>query len=94
VEYDLEIDKVIEEIKKNKAKRVCLQFPDGLKPMATKIVDEIKEKVDAEIFIWAGSCYGSCDVPVGLENLKFDLLIQFGHSKWPFEAKLKEHNFK
>ena len=82
MEYDLEINRVIEEIKKNKAKRVCLQFPDGLKPIATKVVDEIKEKVDAEIFIWAGSCYGSCDLPIESKNIGIDMIIHFGHTKW------------
>ena len=94
MEYDLELDKVIKEIKKNKAKRVCLQFPDGLKPYATKVVDEIKSKINIEILIWGESCYGSCDIPIGLEKLYVDMVIQFGHSRWPFDAKLKKHNFK
>lgn len=83
--YDLELDKIISEIKKQKAKLVLLQFPDGLKPYATLIVDflekELKGKV--EFLIWFGSCYGACDVPIGLEKLKpkIDLIIQFGHNK-------------
>ncbi len=82
--YDLELDKVVDLIKKEKAKLVCLQFPDGLKPEATKVVKELKKKVDCDFVIWAGSCWGACDTPLGLKDLKFDLLIQFGHSAWPF----------
>jgi len=82
--YNLELEKVAEQIKKNKAKTVCIQLPDGLKPEATKIADELKEKTDAEIIIWAGDCYGACDTPLGLKDMKIDLLIQFGHSAWPF----------
>ena len=26
--------------------------------------------------------YGACDVPIDLERLQFDLIIQFGHSRW------------
>ena len=78
MDYDLELDKVVEKIKKNKAKKVVIQLPDGLKPRATEIVFYLEKQTNSEIFIWFGSCYGSCDVP----NLKdFDLLIQFGHSE-------------
>ena len=43
MKYDLELDKAIKEIKKQKAKLVCIQLPDGLKPEANKI-KEILEK--------------------------------------------------
>ena len=82
MEYDLELDRAIEEIKKIKAKRVCIQLPDGLKPEAQKIADALKEKTRAEIIIWLGSCYGACDIPKQVEDLKVDLLIQWGHSEW------------
>jgi len=85
--YDLELDKVVDKIKKIKAKVVLLQFPDGLKQYATVIVDYLEEKTsDVKFLIWLSSCYGACDIPVGLENLKpkIDLFIQFGHnSKMP-----------
>lgn len=81
--YNLELDKVISEIKKKKAKLVLLQFPDGLKPWATQVVDFLKKKTNSEFLIWLGSCYGACDLPVGLEKLKpkIDLVIQFGHNE-------------
>lgn len=81
--YDLELDRIIKEIKKTKAKLVLLQFPDGLKPWATSVVDYLKNKTRAEFLIWFGSCYGACDTPVGLEKLKpkIDLVIQFGHNE-------------
>jgi len=81
--YYLELEKIISEIKKNKAKLILLQFPDGLKPYATSVVDFLREKTKAEFLIWLGSCYGACDVPVGLEGIKpkIDLIIQFGHNE-------------
>jgi 2-(3-amino-3-carboxypropyl)histidine synthase len=81
--YDLELEKVISQIKKTKAKSVLLQFPDGLKPYATSIVDYLESKTNAQFLIWAGSCFGACDTPVGMENLKpkIDLTIQFGHNE-------------
>ena len=78
--YNLELEKVISEIKKNKSNLVLLQFPDGLKPYATVVVDYLEEKTNSEFLIWFGSCFGACDVPVGIEKLKIDLVVQFGHN--------------
>jgi len=98
--YDLELDKVISEIKSKKAKLVLLQFPDGLKPYATAIVDYLEDKlapnrvgpeegvppksgVGGKFLIWLESCYGACDTPVGIDNIKpkIDLVVQFGHNE-------------
>jgi 2-(3-amino-3-carboxypropyl)histidine synthase len=79
--YDLEIEKVVSEIKKSKAKRVCIQLPDGLKPRADEISNYIKDKTKAEVMIWVGTCFGACDIP-DLSNTDSDLLIQWGHSRW------------
>ena len=79
--YQLELEKIILKIKKKRAKLVLLQFPDGLKPSATTIVDYLREKTNAEFLIWFGSCFGACDLPTGLENMKIDLTIQFGHNE-------------
>ena len=79
MEYDLELKKAVSEIQKRKAKTVCIQLPEGLKDQATKIVERLREETDAEILIWAETCFGACDVP----DLKdVDLLIQWGHSEW------------
>ncbi len=78
MQYDLELDRVVKEIKKAKAKTICLQLPDGLKPKAKEIQDYIQKRVRCDILIWAGSCFGSCDIP----KLDVDLLVQFGHSEW------------
>lgn len=82
MEYDLEMDRVIKEIKNGNAKRVCIQLADGLKPKAAEIQVEIENKTDCQLLIWAGSCFGACDVPLELETLGVDMLIQFGHSEW------------
>lgn len=80
--YDLELEKAVNNIKKSKAKLVLLQFPDGLKLYATSVVDYLQENTKAEFLIWFGDCFGACDLPVGLENIKpeIDLIIQFGHN--------------
>lgn len=78
--YDLEIEKLVEEINSKKFKSVLLQFPDGLKYYAKEIVDELKEKTKAEMMIYFGTCFGACDVPIHLEKMDFDLCVQWGHS--------------
>jgi diphthamide biosynthesis enzyme Dph1/Dph2-like protein len=77
-QYDFELEKVIERINRTRANKVLIQLPDGLKIDATEIVDEIEKATKAEVFVWAGSCFGACDVP-DVKNI--DLLIQFGHTK-------------
>ncbi|MBI5871793.1 diphthamide synthesis protein [archaeon] len=78
-DYDLELQKAVKQIKKSKAKRVCIQLPDGLKPKATEIADFIEKNTKAKVFVWLGSCYGSCDIP-NLDIADIDLLIQWGHA--------------
>ena len=69
-----------------------MQLPDGLKPWAVCIVDYLREKCDAEIRVWLGSCFGACDTPLACGSSQFavrssqednwDLIIQFGHARW------------
>ena len=80
--YDLELSKAVEEIKKAGTKLVCIQLPDGLKPKAREIQDYIEKNTSASVVIWLGSCWGGCDVPVSVEKLGVDLLIQWGHSEY------------
>ena len=82
VRYDLELEKVAQRIKDEKAEIVCIQLPDGMKPLAEKIQHELGKKTGATIVIWAGSCYGACDLPLEVERLGVDLLVQWGHSEW------------
>ncbi len=81
----MELDKVIANIKKNNAKLVLLQFPDGLKPYATAVVDYLVEntKGKVEFIIWMDSCFGACDTPVLNKEIEkeIDLMIQFGHNE-------------
>jgi len=81
--YDLELDRIEKEINQSKAKRVLIQFPDGMKQYTTTIVDELESRLkNVQLFIWFGTCYGACDTPSIPANLKVDLVIQFGHSGW------------
>ncbi len=81
MEYLLETEKIIDKIISSNAKKICLQFPDGLKEKATSIASKIEEKTSAKVFIWMGSNFGACDVPISLEKYDFDLIINYGHSE-------------
>ncbi|MGM5482947.1 MAG: diphthamide synthesis protein [Nanobdellota archaeon] len=82
MEVDLEVERAISKIKDSKSAKVLIQLPEGLKSSAELIRDRINSEVDVEIYIWAGTCFGACDVPCGLEKLGIDLVIQWGHSEW------------
>ncbi|MEK6845100.1 MAG: diphthamide synthesis protein [Nanoarchaeota archaeon] len=80
--YNLELDKLIQEIKRRNSKQVLIQLPDGLKNKSNHIVDFIEDKTNAKAFIWFGGCFGACDLPLGLDILKIDLIVQWGHNKF------------
>ena len=82
MEYDLELEKAVSAIKKENAKTVCIQLPDGLKPMAGEIKKKLEKQTGATVISWLGSCFGACDVPLQAKELGVDLIIQFGHSPW------------
>ena len=80
--YKLELEKVIEEVKNKEAKQVVVQLPDGLKNKSNEVVEHIEKNTDAKAFIWFGSCFGACDLPLGLDALNIDLMIQWGHNRF------------
>lgn len=80
--YDIDFDEIIDRIKEKKYSKVAIQIPDGFKMHALELSDFLKENSGAEIYIWGGSTYGACDVPVGLEKLGIKMIIQFGHARF------------
>lgn len=88
-QYELELERVITDIKKHDAKRICLQLADGLKPEAKNIQDKLARALpDCTFFIYGGSCFGACDTPPGLERLRIDMLVAFGHARWNWGNEL------
>jgi 2-(3-amino-3-carboxypropyl)histidine synthase len=85
--YNIEIDRIIDEIRKTGAKLICLQLPDGMKPQAADIQKAIETATKAQVLIWGGTCFGSCDLPLEVKNLGVDLLIHFGHAPWQDAGK-------
>ncbi len=80
--YNPEVEKAIAKIKEVKAKTICVQLPDGMKPYAQEITQRIEEETGVRVLIWLGSNFGACDIPLGLNRMGIDLLISWGHNKF------------
>jgi len=85
-DYDFEIARVVDEIKKIDAKLVGLQFPEGLKDRAITIASEIEQVTGAKTIIMADPTYGACDIKgKQCSQLGLDILIHFGHTDFEKE---------
>jgi len=88
-EFAPEIERIISEIKTRNARRILLQFPEGLLPYANNIASLLEDRTGVEVVTSLDPCWGACDL-ADLEALKLgsDLLIHFGHSPWLNQAKV------
>ncbi len=82
MKLNFELDKVAKEITTAQAKVVCVHLPEGLKPEALRLQQELEAQTNAQIIIWLGTAYGACDIPLHLEQYGVDMVIQFGHAEW------------
>ena len=83
-DYDLELERVVEEIRNKNAKFVGLQLPEGLTKEAVKIAEEIESKTGAKTVIFTDTCYGACDTKKKEgKMLELDLIVHFGHTTLP-----------
>ncbi|GAA5986697.1 hypothetical protein JCM5350_001456 [Sporobolomyces pararoseus] len=79
--YNFEIPKSIAQIKKNGAKRVALQMPEGLAMYGCAIVDIIERFTGAECVIMGDVTYGACCIDdYTARALGCDMMIHYGHS--------------
>ncbi|MEA2046738.1 MAG: diphthamide biosynthesis enzyme Dph2 [Euryarchaeota archaeon] len=78
--FDLDLEGVLELIRKGSIERVGLQVPEGMKRSAPDIAREIEEETDAEVIISGDPCYGACDVDLTLCR-EVNLLIHIGHAE-------------
>lgn len=79
--YLFELPKTINNILKLKAKKVALQFPDGLLKYSNIICDALRNSTGVEVIILGDVVYGACCVnDIIAEELGCDLLIHYGHS--------------
>ncbi len=86
----MDLEQILDEIKKLDYKKIAIQVPDGLKKSAIDIAGKIKE-LGKKPFIISSSCFGACDLPYNqIIDFNCDCLIHIGHSKFygNFEEKI------
>ncbi|MDR3223080.1 MAG: diphthamide biosynthesis enzyme Dph2 [Methanobrevibacter sp.] len=86
--YNMEMEKVIKQIKKYNAKNIGLQFPEGLKIKSTAIADEIETKTQTNVIISGDPCFGACDVADSKMMDMVDLIVHYGHTPLPLKYKI------
>ncbi|MFC6765581.1 diphthamide biosynthesis enzyme Dph2 [Natrinema soli] len=80
-EWDYELEEIIEAIEERDAKKVGLQFPEGLKRRGPAVADDLRALADDDVtFMLSGQpCYGACDLDTYLMK-RTDVFVHFGHS--------------
>lgn len=82
--FDIDVERLMEELRERNCKRVLLQLPDGLKRFGVNLADDI-ERIGIEVLISTDPCFGACDVSgiYYMNRLKVDLVLQVGHLPIP-----------
>jgi 2-(3-amino-3-carboxypropyl)histidine synthase len=84
--YQLEENKIIEEIRKRGCTRVLLQMPEGLKQNGFGLAKFLEEETGVEVFVSGDPCYGACDLALlPRKTINADLLVHVGHAEIPGE---------
>ncbi|RDZ61577.1 diphthamide biosynthesis enzyme Dph2 [Haloferax sp. Atlit-12N] len=80
-EWDYELERIVEAVNERDAKRVGLQFPEGLKRRGPAVADDLRQLCDDDVtFMLSGQpCYGACDLDTYLMR-RTDVFVHFGHS--------------
>ena len=81
MDFNINFKKLKEKIKKSNAKNVLIQLPDGVKEKYSIFENELKTK-NVNLFFWADSCFGACDIPTFTKEIGIDLIIHFGHTEF------------
>jgi len=88
--YDLEISKVLNWIKTEKANKVLIQAPDGIKPYLTSLITRLKAE-GIEIFISGSHTWGGCDIAIDeARALNINHIIHIGHHG-PVRALIRDY---
>lgn len=79
--YNFEVPKTIWRIRQLNAKRVALQFPEGLLIFAFPIADILENFTGCDVVILGDVTYGACCIDdFSARALGCDLMVHYGHS--------------
>lgn len=88
-EWDYELDRIVEAVHDRDAKKVGLQFPEGLKRRGPKVTDDLRELLpeDVTVMMSGQPCYGACDLDTYMMR-RTDVFVHFGHSPMKESEKI------
>lgn len=80
---------VIKKLKAKNAKRIFLQYPDGIKMRIRDIVQKL-ESAGFEVVTCLEECFGACDIrDEEAVRIGCDIILHIGHEKFLPQSKLK-----
>lgn len=80
--------KLVNELRKLKPKRVLVQLPEGIKQNAFEI-KKLIEKMKIEVLFSGETCWGACALAIDeAKKSKCDAIIHFGHSEFFKQNKI------
>jgi 2-(3-amino-3-carboxypropyl)histidine synthase len=83
-----ELDQVVNKLKELKAKRIFIQFPEGLKLRIQEIISQLEQE-DFECVTCLEPTYGGCDVRDNeARRLKCDAILHIAHQDYNVESNL------
>ncbi len=87
--WDYELDRIVEAVEERNAKKVGLQFPEGLKRRAGRVTDDLRRLLpeDTNVLISGQPCYGACDLDTYMMR-RTDVFVHFGHSPMKESEKI------
>lgn len=79
---DFEKEKLVNELKKRKPKKVLVQLAEGIKKNAGEIEEWIVE-LGIEVAFSGETCWGGCDIAIDeARAVGADLIVHFGHAEF------------
>lgn len=85
--YSYDLNQVVNLIRREGVKKVLIQLPDGIKPFATEILEELRNEVkDVEFTIDANPVYGPCILNNNVARY-YDIVLHFGHYPYPYHQE-------
>ncbi|PSP88012.1 diphthamide biosynthesis enzyme Dph2 [Halobacteriales archaeon QS_4_69_34] len=88
-EWDYELDRIVTAVAERDASTVGLQFPEGLKRRGPAVVDDLRDRLPADVtaMLSGQPCYGACDLDTYLMR-RTDVFVHFGHSPMKESEKI------
>lgn len=79
---------IMKELKEKRAKRIFIQYPEGLKLRIQSIVKKIEDN-GFEMVMCCEPCYGACDIrDYEAGKLGCDMILHIGHSDMKIKSKI------